>query len=74
MGGVATQARHLLSPVQRIGDFGNRVSGAGVSEAQRGVKLDFRNRLEIGLRHFLEAEEAYRIRNGRFRGVAFEAE
>jgi hypothetical protein len=42
-------------------------------ETQRGVKLDFGNRLEIGFRDFLEAEETYRIRYGRFRRVALEA-
>jgi hypothetical protein len=39
--------------VQGICRFSNGMSRAGMSEAQRGIKLDFRNRFEIGLRDFL---------------------
>jgi hypothetical protein len=39
--------------VQRIGGFGDWVGRPGMSEAERGVELDFRNRIEIGPRDFL---------------------
>ena len=73
MRGVAAQTRHSLSGVQRICGLGNRVSRAWMSEAQRGVKLDFRNRLEIGPRDSLDAEETYRICCNWSRQVALEA-
>ena len=59
--------------MQRVRNFGNRVSRPGMSETQRGVKLNFRNRLEIGLRDFMEAEETYRIRSDTLRRMALKA-
>ena len=49
------------------------MSRPGMSETQRGVKLNFRNRLEIGLRDFMEAEETYRIRSDTLRRMALKA-
>ena len=74
MRGVATQARHLFSAIQWVGKFGNRMSGSRMSKAQRGIKLNSRNRFKIGLRDSLQVEDAYGIPGGRFRHVAGEAE
>jgi hypothetical protein len=50
------------------------MGGAGVSEAQRGIKLDFRNGLEIGFGDFLRTEKGYRIPRNTLRRVALKAE
>jgi len=72
--GVATQARQLFSAIQWVRNFGNRMGWWRMSKAQRGIKLNSRNRFKIGLRDSLQVEDAYGIPGGRFRHVAGEAE
>ena len=73
MRGVATEAGQLFSAIQWVGNFGNRMSWSRMSKAQRGIKLDSRNRFKIGLRDTLQVEDAYSIPGGNSRHVAGEA-
>jgi hypothetical protein len=74
MRGVATQARQLFSTFQWVRNFGNRMGWSRMSKAQRGIKLNFRNCFQVGLRNSLQAEDAQGIPGGGFRYVAGEAE
>jgi hypothetical protein len=74
MRGVATQARQLFSAFQWVRNFSNRMGWSRMSKAQRGIKLNFRNRFKIGLRDSLQSEDAQGIPGGESRYVAGEAE
>ena len=74
MRSMATQARHFFSLTQRVRYLGNRMGHPGVSEALRGVELDFRNSLEIGPRDLLSAEKSYRFASDLLKPVAGKAE
>jgi len=71
---VTTQARHLLSRMQGVRDFSNRMSRPRMSEASRRIELNFRNRFEVSLGNRLQVEKTYRFRRGGARRVALEAE